>query len=190
MEGIGYSYADAVKAKKLYMEVIIFDKPENVKKLIEPKVIDWDKIRDITFNKLSAEYEEILKLPDGIGKNKKIAGFLTSYPGIISNNKVDKSLLEQNYIKYYKAKKAGVKLEGETKFKTMTKFFNDEIGASEYFTGSGVTFSDKAGIGSTEFALINNDCKFNVEQINKSYPGTCHIVRLETDDTGMFVLKK
>ena len=50
--------------------------------------------------------------------------------------------------------------------------------------------SDKAGIGSTEFAFINNDCKFNVEQINKKYPGTCHIVRLETDDTGMFILKK
>lgn len=63
-------------------------------------------------------------------------------------------------------------------------------GANDYFTGSGVTVSDKAGIGSNEFALINNDCNFNVEQINRTYPGTCHIVRLETDDTGMFVLKK
>lgn len=43
MEGIGYSYDDAVKAEKLYMDVIIFDKPENVKKLIEPQIIDWNK---------------------------------------------------------------------------------------------------------------------------------------------------
>ena len=72
----------------------------------------------------------------------------------------------------------------------MSKFLKDEIGANEYFTGSGVTVSDRAGIGSNEFALTNNDCKFNVEQINRTYPGTCHIVRLETDDTGMFILKK
>ena len=37
------SYDDAVKAEKLYMDVIIFDKPENVKKLIEPQIIDWNK---------------------------------------------------------------------------------------------------------------------------------------------------
>lgn len=189
MEGIGYSYDDAIKAKKLYMDVIIFDKPENVKKLIEPQIIDWDKIRDITYDKLSKKYEEILKMPDVI-KSASITDFNKKYPNLISNNKVDKTLLEQNYIKYYRVKLPGVKLEGEAKFKSMTKFFNDEIGASEYFSGAGVTVSDKAGIGSNEFALINNDCNFNVEQINNSYPGTCHIVRLETNDTGMFVLKK
>lgn len=54
--------------------------------------------------------------------------------------------------------------EGDT-----PKFFNDEIGAKQYFTGSGVTVSDKDGIGSTEFTFINNDCKFNVEQIDKKY---------------------
>lgn len=146
----------------------------------------WDKIRDITFDKLSKEYESLLKSGDldDIKEFKKI------YPNLVVGNKIDKTLLEQNYIRYYREKLPGIKLEDERKLKSMSKFLKDEIGANEYFTGSGVTVSDRAGIGSNEFALTNNDCKFNVEQINKTYPGTCHIVRLETDDTGLFILKK
>ena len=114
---------------KIWLDLVVFKDADTAKKYVPDKVIDWEMI--------TKELENVLNNPDPdiIEKVKSLI------PELLTNeNKFNTRLFKDKYLDYFMNRHIpGTEYKEE--FKKLADFIYDYTGASELFTGSGVTVS-------------------------------------------------
>lgn len=116
---------------KIWLDLVVFKDADTAKKYVPDKVIDWEMI--------TKELETVVNN----GSEKGIKDLKSLKLGLLTNeNKFNTRLFKDKYLDYFMNQHIpGTEYKKE--FKKLADFIYDYTGASELFTGSGVTVSSR-----------------------------------------------
>ncbi|MBR4261521.1 MAG: hypothetical protein IKQ33_06215, partial [Clostridia bacterium] len=136
---------------KIWLDLVVFKDADTTKKFIPDEVIDWKRITK--------------ELENGINNthSKDLSRFQAMFPDLINKeNKFNTKIFEEQYLDYFMNQHVpGTKYS--TEYAELGNYIYDYTGASDLFTGSGVTASAN-GIENIERGF-NNYKDFEISEI-------------------------
>lgn len=136
---------------KIWLDLVVFKDADTTKKFIPDEVIDWKRITK--------------ELENGINNthSKDLSRFQAMFPDLINKeNKFNTKVFEEKYLDYFMNQHVpGTKYS--TEYAELGNYIYDYTGASDLFTGSGVTASAN-GIENIERGF-NNYKDFEISEI-------------------------
>ena len=114
---------------KIWLDLVVFKDADTAKKYVPDKIIDWEMITKELENVLNNANEDTLE------------NLISDFPDLFTkDNKFNIQLFKDKYLDYFMNQHIpGTEYKKE--FKKLADFIYDYTGASELFTGSGVTVS-------------------------------------------------
>ena len=120
---------EIIPGDKIWLDLVVFKDADTAKKYVPDKIIDWEMI--------TKELETVVNN----GNADALEDLISAAPELlIKDNKFDARLFKDKYLDYFMNQHIpGTEYKEE--FKKLADFIYDYTGASELFTGSGVTVS-------------------------------------------------
>ena len=114
---------------KIWLDLVVFKDADTAKKYVPDKIIDWEMI--------TKELETVINNAN----EDTLENLISDFPDLFTkDNKFNIQLFKDKYLDYFMNQHIpGTEYKEE--FKKLTDFIYDYTGASELFTGSGVTVS-------------------------------------------------
>ena len=116
---------------KIWLDLVVFKDADTAKKYVPDKIIDWEMI--------TKELETVINT----GNADALGDLVSAAPELLTkDNKFDARLFKDKYLDYFMNRHIpGTEYKNE--FKELGNFISQYTGASNLFTGSGVTVSSR-----------------------------------------------
>lgn len=116
---------------KIWLDLVVFKDADTAKKYVPDKIIDWEMI--------TKELETVINT----GNADALGDLISAAPELLTkDNKFDARLFKDKYLDYFMNRHIpGTEYKNE--FKELGNFISQYTGASNLFTGSGVTVSSR-----------------------------------------------